>query len=347
MKKRILLVSDTKNWGGWVRGEYIKKYLSDEFDFTLVDDQEFSEIELKMNPVFSVDDVENFKKVNTDKQVFYFDKFKQFVENKGKEQFYLIYLLFHTMLPKKNVRRLIENNHKIMTIVTGFNPIKPIFMKGRINTFSQHSNGCCAIGANSQLGLDNLLKVYKGRTFYAPRGVDEEIFYPMSMSPKGNNEKFVVAYVGKPVPEKGLDKLIKPVCKNVGVDIIINDRNYTNALTPKEMNDFYNRADCYIVSSTIDGTPNPALEAAACGKPIISNHIGNMPEFIKHGFNGFLVPKNNWKIDDYVKHLTFLKNNRKKCFNMGMNARKTILESWTWKKVTENERAIFRELLDE
>jgi glycosyltransferase involved in cell wall biosynthesis len=33
------------------------------------------------------------------------------------------------------------------------------------------------------------------------------------------------------------------------------------------------------------------LEAAACGRPIISNQIGNMPEFIKDGWNGFIVPR--------------------------------------------------------
>ena len=143
---------------------------------------------------------------------------------------------------------------------------------------------------------------YDGQTFYAPRGVDPDVFYPE----KEFEEKkdFVVAYVGKPVYQKGLPDYIKPACDIAGVDLIINDRNYTNALSPNEMRKFYNQADVYIVASTIDGTPNPALEAASCGKPVISNMIGNMPEFIEDGVNGFLVDMN---VNEYVNKINILK----------------------------------------
>ena len=99
--------------------------------------------------------------------------------------------------------------------------------------------------------------------------------------------------------------------------------------------------DVFLVASVEDGTPNPALEAAACGRPIISNHIGNMPEFIKDGYNGFLVDR---KIGEYVKKINYFKNNRKELIRMGKNARKTVLENWTWKKQAENYRKMFKKV---
>ena len=93
-----------------------------------------------------------------------------------------------------------------------------------------------------------------------------------------------------------------------------------------------------MVASMEDGTPNPALEAAACGRPIISNQIGNMPEFIKDGWNGFLVER---KIGAYVNKLKYLQENRNELIRMGNNARKTVLEEWTWKKQAENYRNMF------
>ena len=316
MKKRILLVSDVKGWGGWVRGQYIQKHLSDEFDIDLIDMDEFNIIEESIPKTYD-----------------------------------LMYLLFHTMLVTQKVRRIISKI-KTITIVTGFPTIKPIFRKRyqKVNytTFHTHSKNCYAIGANNLISLDDLKKNYNGRTFYTPRGVDPDVFYPMSKKPKKENEDLVVAYVGKPVPQKGLNDIIKPACKIANCKLIINDRNYTNALGPDDMRLFYNKADVYLVASTIDGTPNPAIEAAACGKPIISNPIGNMPEFITNWENGFLIKQDmedkNMIIQKYVYCLKRLKENKQECFDMGMNARQEILNNWTWEKVTENERKIFREI---
>ena len=105
----------------------------------------------------------------------------------------------------------------------------------------------------------------------------------------------------------------------------------------------YQQADVFIVSSETDGTPCGALEAAACGRPIISNAIGNMPEFIKDGYNGFIVPR---EVNAYIEKLKYLKENRDKLIEMGANARKTVEEGWTWKIQSENYRKMFKTILD-
>ncbi|MEO8601389.1 MAG: glycosyltransferase [bacterium] len=38
-----------------------------------------------------------------------------------------------------------------------------------------------------------------------------------------------------------------------------------------------------------EGTPNPALEAAACGCTVVSTPVGTLPELIRDAANGYLV----------------------------------------------------------
>ena len=351
--KKILLISDVKGWGGWVRAEYIKKHLSDDFEFTLMDADEFKELEQITNEdCFTMRDIDKFRKRSIDKESLNFNQFKKFfVNNKKMINYDLYYFLFHTMLIKKNVKRMLNTPRRVATIVTGFPTVKHCFDRGKrtsrvgAENFLQLARKCKAIFANNYKSLYDLNKIVSGDnipTFYMPRGVDEKMFYPTDngFDPQ---KKFTVAYVGKPVPEKGLMEFIKPACQTLGVPLLINDRNYMDALGPNEMREFYNKADVYVVASTIDGTPNPALEAASCGKAIISNHIGNMPEFIKHGKNGLLMDER--KVNKYVNFLRQMKNNRQRCYNMGREARKTVEQSWTWKKVLENERLAFKEIL--
>ena len=353
MKKKILLISDVKGWGGWVRAEYIKKNLSDEFDFDIIDGMEFNEWEKKTNKsYFSKSDIKKYVQHSKEKEFFDFDDFQRFLRHskiRSEREYDLYYFLFHTMLVKKDVKRFHNSHHKAITIVTGYPTIKECFYGNRKNNteeiaktnFILLANKCQAIGANNLLSLKDLQGVYNKKTFYAPRGVDPDVFYPEKEEFE-EKEKFVVAYVGKPVWQKGLNEYIRPACEIAGAELIVNDRNYTDALPPDAMRAFYNQADVYLVASVIDGTPNPALEAASCGRPVIANRIGNMPEFIKDGHNGFLVDMN---INKYAYQLKQLKENRRRCFEMGVNARNEILKDWTWEKVTENERKIFREVL--
>jgi len=46
--------------------------------------------------------------------------------------------------------------------------------------------------------------------------------------------------------------------------------------TPEEMRDFYRGIVGLVVTSESEGTPNPALEAMACGAYVISTPVGNM-----------------------------------------------------------------------
>ena len=108
---------------------------------------------------------------------------------------------------------------------------------------------------------------------------------------------------------------------------------------------FYNRIHILAVASRTDGTPNPALEAAACGRPIISVKVGNMPEFIKDGYNGYLLKMRH--VDVMAGKLEELKNNIELIEQIGKNARQTVLDGWTWEHSMEYERKALKHIFEE
>jgi len=53
----------------------------------------------------------------------------------------------------------------------------------------------------------------------------------------------------------------------------------------------YNSARMLVCASTVEGNPRVTAEAMACGTLVLSTPVGIMPELIRDGDNGFLVPR--------------------------------------------------------
>ena len=362
-KKKILLIADVENWGGAERARYIKKYLSDTYDFDFMANEEFSEWEkfsdMDFIHVGAIQGIINKSQAAYTKQWLPIKELIKYKENqlKYKRDYDLFYLMFHTMLCSQQVKRIAYGDGKIFSAITGFPVIKDVFENerqdpGRDAAFMRLAKMSEGFAVNNMKAFNELKEIYSKYNvdlpfWYTPRGVDPDVFYPENYrlweSPVEINQSFPpkpedcfsCAFVGKGRSGKGLYTIIKPACDETNTRLLINERNYTNALSKDEMRSLYNKAHVYCVASATDGTPNPALEAAACGRPIIVNAIGNMPEFIVDGYNGFLVDKN---IGAYKEKLVWLKEHPEKAKEMGQNARKTVLDGWTWKHSTDYER---------
>ena len=201
-------------------------------------------------------------------------------------------------------------------------------------------NHVAAVHVNSRI-LERALKKHHPKVYYVPNGVDLDLF---PYRPPVKHKHLIVGFLGRNLPGKVVADIIKPAVNGVNGTIFVQKaKNWRNAEPIETLSNFYASIDLYLVASTIDGTPNPALEASATGRPVIANAIGNMPEFIEDGVNGFLVQRR--KIE-YIHKLKEFVKNPKLVETMGKAARKTIEEDWDWKIRAENYRQMFRETLE-
>jgi len=183
----------------------------------------------------------------------------------------------------------------------------------------------------------------KPKTYHISNGVDQSIFQN-KVAIKRRRPK--VLWVGSNVHRKikGYQNILVPLqgqLKRKGIDLELKLTNSMGKkkLTLPQMAQWYNTGRIYVVASEYEGTPNPALEAASCGCVVVSTNVGNMPELIKHGENGFLCQRNTQNL---YNHIVKANNNNEK---MSDNMSKTI-QDWNWKKRSKQFYSLFRKLID-
>jgi glycosyltransferase involved in cell wall biosynthesis len=107
---------------------------------------------------------------------------------------------------------------------------------------------------------------------------------------------------------------------------------------------FYHGIDFYLNTSWHEGTPNPALEAASCGVPVISTRVGNMPDLIVEGENGFFIDPTAESVQDLFERI--LKVSITDYDRMCDSMQRAIQNEWTWDKQITNYREAFNRFLN-
>ena len=185
-------------------------------------------------------------------------------------------------------------------------------------------------------------------TYLCQNGVDDKIFFPQ---PKPRGDKFVIGWVGRglhpratlksgPFDMKGARFVLSPLREKLAeyndIELRVHNKSSKNGVPLEEMPAFYHGIDMLLNTSFREGTPNPAFEASACGKPVVGPRVGCLPELIENGVNGFLVDSYDdeqqagQRVDDFMKHILLLKDNREMCEEMGKANHKIVEEKWTW-----------------
>lgn len=164
-------------------------------------------------------------------------------------------------------------------------------------------------------------------TYYIPNGVDFDIFnYKKDI--KERKPKVIWTGSTKFHTCKNYTNILLPLKEKLqksGIDVEFNSTTVTGTIkTQHELCDWYNDATVYCCASSTEGTPNPALEAASCGCSVVSTRVGNMPELIKDGWNGYLCEVD---VDDLYDKCIKAINNNKLNYNMLREIRK-----WDWKR---------------
>jgi glycosyltransferase involved in cell wall biosynthesis len=187
-------------------------------------------------------------------------------------------------------------------------------------------------------------------------GVDTRKFSPSEL-PRARR----VVYVGRVLPHKGIDVLIEAMPKGVELEIIgqVAEPEYLADLHRlasgkairfyHDYDDFkliqaYRAAACVVLPSVYttmygqkDVVPEllgqTLLEAMACGTPVIASDVASLPEIVVEGETGFIAaPNDPLALREKIQWLVVHPG---EATIMGVKARRSVLEHFTWPAVVE------------
>ena len=191
--------------------------------------------------------------------------------------------------------------------------------------------------AKQELGFnpDDLAIVSVGR-LYARKGLFTFIESVPAVVKRFKNVKFIISGKGQ---SDEMRKLVA-YAEKIGVkNSLVFTGYYPDAKLPK----LYQAADVFAFSTFYEHHPFAVLEALSTGLPVVTTRVGGIPETIENGRNGFLVePLNPAQFADKI--LYFLEHPAE-ASEMGVLARKTVLERFDWRIVVKDVLKVYDEAL--
>lgn len=174
--------------------------------------------------------------------------------------------------------------------------------------------------------------------FYTPNGIDTQVFNPRPEWVVPG--RFNVGWVG--TVSWNLKRV--QIATKLKYPVKIRSKRYgkyfRKGISRQSMIDFYRSIDCLIITSDHEGMPNVVLEAAACGLPIVSTPVGDIPKLIN---KKWLVPVNPPKLclREMNRKLDLLKRNVTLRETVGRRNRKQVVKKWSWKRQVKNYERMF------
>lgn len=191
-----------------------------------------------------------------------------------------------------------------------------------------------------------------------PNGVNITRFRPIPDSRKTINldpASKIVLYVGRFTHEKGVPYLLEAIqkikddFKDIQLHLVGGELNKSSVISysrrlgienhiffhgyadKEKLTLFYNAADVVVAPSLTEARGRVLPEAMACKRPVIGSSVGGIPDYVKDGVTGFLVPSRDAealsiKIQEILKDEELAKQ-------LGENAYNYVHENLTWENI--------------
>lgn len=176
-------------------------------------------------------------------------------------------------------------------------------------------------------------------------GVDLSMFYPINIDRFNNinKRKIKIGWVGNSnwvnnkTDHKGINSIIKPAVlelqkEGYNVELLTSDK-FDKMIPIDEMKNFYAKLDIYVCASISEGTPNPVLEAMACGVPVISTDVGIVSEVLGENAKDNILSERS--VSCLKEKIIFLINNPDR-FKVLSNENLQRIKKWSWKYKTKD-----------
>jgi D-inositol-3-phosphate glycosyltransferase len=234
-----------------------------------------------------------------------------------------------------------------------------------------------AIVVSTQHEREALARLYGAplhKVHVVSAGVDTELFRPMPKSEARRlldvAEANVVLYVGRIEPLKGLELLLsaaallddiadtrliivggkpaedtelqrlKALAETLGIG---DSTTFTGAVGQEDLRKYYSASDVFVLPSYYESFGLAALEAMACGTPVVVSRVGGLSSFVEEGRTGYLIP---WRCPEpFAERIRTLLANPDLREAMGLVAREKSLKM-TWGGVAERIAELYCRLTD-
>jgi glycosyltransferase involved in cell wall biosynthesis len=171
-------------------------------------------------------------------------------------------------------------------------------------------------------------------------GIDEQLFHPAEIRAE-TSPKLRIGFVGRLSKYKGL-QTIERTAALLGPEFefhIVGSPEggydppsapnlfYRGVMNSPQVADFLREMDCFYFPSLSESFGIAAAEAMSTGLPVVASDVGGLPEIIRDGQNGYLVPTEDAHLA--AERLRQLRANPELRRTLGRAARATVLDRFT------------------
>jgi glycosyltransferase involved in cell wall biosynthesis len=107
----------------------------------------------------------------------------------------------------------------------------------------------------------------------------------------------------------------------------------------------YSMADVFVIPSLEDNLPNTVLESMACGTPVVGFRVGGIPDMVREGENGLLVPRGD--ITGLASAIETLLTDESRRACMGAAGRRIAEREYNYRVQSERYLNLYSSLLNE
>ena len=220
------------------------------------------------------------------------------------------------------------------------------------NIFQFVLNRADSILSTSRVMAKEAAKYYKKEIAVTPFGVDINLFKPEKASSIFPENDFVIGVAKNLEYVYGIDILLssfkllkskhenkslklliagtgtyeielKQLAKNLGIE---KETVFVGRIKNEELPRYYSMMDAAVFLSRKESFGVAALEAMACGKPVIAARIGGYQEIIDDNVTGFLIEPGN--TEDAVNSIEILMSDKELALNMGRKGRDRVIKNY-------------------
>ena len=236
----------------------------------------------------------------------------------------------------------------------------------RINAEKELVKDCHRIIASTKKGKEDLIYHYDAAPetiSVIPCGVNLDLFRPIKREIArchlGLNSESIILFVGRIVPLKGIDNLLKAMAylerkqriklvviggdehsqaemqrlENLSQSLKIHESVVFLGLVKQEILPFfYSAADLCVVPSYYESFGLVVLESLACGTPVVATKVGGAESIIRHGATGYVVIDNNpYRLAEKIALLLSTSNGN----TAFVDSVRASVTKYNWSNITE------------